>query len=260
MTDDVDTKNLTESEREALLITLRVEVERLEGELEDMSGEVRTYHRGLLHLASMRVSLLEQGGKWEVDGLYEEGRRVKAKLEGGHFGSYWILHEDEVDLVKRHGSTYLGSGRHHPSLKALGVEEAREYDYVWFTGDGVQLDCIKFGDEWGQDAVKKIQGYGDIRSILDKIEAGLLHTFMFFRPLNELKGKVFQRAALERFTMIITRDEGESHKTASYQATLKGESSVLNLEEVLGLVDSGDVVYLESLQSRRRKGFFQKRA
>lgn len=108
----------------------------------------------------VKAQIARNNGFAVFDGLYENGRRVKARIIQTRFGSSWLLHEDEADLIAKRGKQFLPTGENSRVLKSLGLEEREENAPAWATLDGsgtglsghVWVTVYRRGDKWGQDA------------------------------------------------------------------------------------------------------------
>ncbi len=114
-------------------------------------------------LADRRAKILDNDGMASFTGLYEGERRVKAKMLNGTYGHYWLLHEDEAELVAARGKPFLPTGSNSRVLKKLGLAERSELAPAWAdtAGNGtglasvanVYIETYRTGDKWGGDAV-----------------------------------------------------------------------------------------------------------
>lgn len=114
-------------------------------------------------LKRAKARIIENGGVSSFVGLYEGDRRVKAKVIETRFGSSWLLHEDEADLIAARGKPFLPTGSASRVLAALGLAERSEIApaYAHVIGDGrglsgaanARVATLRGGDKWGQDAV-----------------------------------------------------------------------------------------------------------
>ena len=76
------------------------------------------------------------------------------------WGFYWLLHEDEADIIRtRRGKPFLPTGTHSRVLKSLGLAERQESAparaEVVDSGSGLSgchVASVRMGDHWGQDA------------------------------------------------------------------------------------------------------------
>ena len=71
-------------------------------------------------LARLLARLAESGYMSTFWGLYEGDRRVKAKEINTKFGTCWLLHEDEQELISKRGKPFLPTGGNSRILKGLG--------------------------------------------------------------------------------------------------------------------------------------------
>ena len=93
-------------------------------------------------------------------GLFEGNRRVKARTIETQFGTSWVLHDDEVDLIAKRGKVFLPYGYNSRILKNLGLEQRDERAPAWAKLDGrgtglsgrVWVAIFRTGDKWGPDA------------------------------------------------------------------------------------------------------------
>ena len=108
----------------------------------------------------LQADIVERGYESTFVGLYEGDRRVKAKVGHGQWGFYWLLHEDEADIIRpRRGKPFLPTGTHSRVLKSLGLAERQESAparaEVVDSGSGLSgchVASVRMGDHWGQDA------------------------------------------------------------------------------------------------------------
>lgn len=100
----------------------------------DTDGFVSQYCDGLnAELNNRQADILERGGQWEFQGLYDGSRRLKAKLINTKFGYAWLLHEDEEKL---YGRKFIPCGQNSRVQKKLGLCELKETDEAWAKLDG----------------------------------------------------------------------------------------------------------------------------
>jgi len=167
MSDYIDTKTMTPSEMTEMAQEMRESAARARQrrqesfERSDTDGFLTQWAFGKTsQLDTRRMNILENGGKDEFTGLYEGDRRVKAKMLEGEWGTYWLLHESETDLIAQRGKPFLPTGQRSRVQKTLGLSERREMDWAWARmegrGTGLSGTCwvasFRTGDEWGQDA------------------------------------------------------------------------------------------------------------
>lgn len=149
--------------------SLRAESARREREKQesfercDTDGFLSQYSLGLsAERDRMQATICDNHGKSSFCGLYQGDRRVKARQIMTKFGSCWLLHEDEKDLIAKRGKPFLpndlrGNSKIH---RQLGVKERPEWDWAWakFEGRGrglsgtVWVEVYRVGDKWGADA------------------------------------------------------------------------------------------------------------
>jgi hypothetical protein len=115
-------------------------------------------------LSNAKADLLDNDRLAKFSGLFEGDRRVKAREIRTKFGSSWLLHEDEVDLIDRRGKVFLPWGPRSRIHKELGLSVRTELAPAWACfggGEGkglsgchnVHVKTFRTGDKWGQDAV-----------------------------------------------------------------------------------------------------------
>lgn len=115
--------------------------------------------------ASERARILRNGGMARFAGLYQGDRRVKARVIETKFGTSWLLHDDEKELIEVRGKPFLPTGESSRVLKKLGLQQRPEWDLAWakVTGSGTGLSgsawvgTFRCGDKWGADAVPRTQ-------------------------------------------------------------------------------------------------------
>ena len=110
------------------------------------SQEGARLERLLAHLAENRY----MSTFW---GLYEGDRRVKAKEINTKFGTCWLLHEDEQDLISKRGKPFLPTGGKSRVLKGLGLQEREETAPAYACHGQHGPIRYRTGDKWGSDAV-----------------------------------------------------------------------------------------------------------
>tara|TARA_B100000123_G_scaffold269816_1_gene246604 strand:+ start:1048 stop:1452 length:405 start_codon:yes stop_codon:yes gene_type:complete len=113
-------------------------------------------------LECARAEISANGGLAEFEGLYEGGRRVKAKHVSTKFGSAWVLDESEADLIEKRGKVFLPFGRKSRILRDLGLIQKPETAPAWAVLDGegrgtggahsVRVVIFRTGCKWGSDA------------------------------------------------------------------------------------------------------------
>lgn len=130
----------------------------------DTDGFVSQWASGIsADLDRAKAALIEAGKVSRFIGLYEGDRRVKAKLISTRFGTSWLLHEDEAELIRARGKPFLPTGRNSRILKSLNLAERWEYAPAWATlgggsgtglggATGVRVIVFRTGDKWGGDA------------------------------------------------------------------------------------------------------------
>ena len=102
-----------------------------------------------------KAGVCRAGGMAEFWGLYEGDRRVKARIIDGKYGSSWLLHEDEAELIEKRGKKFLpmdyyGKSRIH---KQLGLTTRGEMAPAWVASAGFNGGYrFRVGCKWGQDA------------------------------------------------------------------------------------------------------------
>ena len=132
----------------------------------DTDGCYSQFASNLMGRLEQAKARLEDAGRVaEFDGLYQGDRRVKAKEGHGQFGSYWMLHEDEAELIAARGKRFLPTGKRSRILKQLGLTERTEVAPAWACHSGggngfagmltVRVVTFRTGDKWGQDAKLK---------------------------------------------------------------------------------------------------------
>ena len=109
-----------------------------------------------------RASIVENGGVSQFAALFQGDRRVKAKQVETKFGTAWVLHEDEVDLIARRGKVFLPFGRNSRVLRELGLRQGFELAPAAACLDGqgrglgslhtVHVAVFRTGCKWGSDA------------------------------------------------------------------------------------------------------------
>jgi hypothetical protein len=105
----------------------------------------------------IQADIIEKGGVECFTGLYEGDRRVKARFGSStHYGQisfWWLLHEDEADLIQRRGKKFLPTGEKSRVQKQLGLSERFEYAPAEAAFNRNGRACFtRSGDKWGQDA------------------------------------------------------------------------------------------------------------
>jgi len=127
----------------------------------DTDGFLTQWAHGInARLERTKAMLMENDKTHEFIGLFEGNRRVKAREIRTKFGTAWLLHEDEADLIARRGKKFLPTGENSRILKNLGLREAREIADAWAALDGngtglsgnVWVAIFRTGDKWGMDA------------------------------------------------------------------------------------------------------------
>lgn len=78
----------------------------------------------------LQADILDNGGRSTFIGLYEGERRVKARFITTQYGTSWLLHEDETDLIQRRGKKFLPTGDNSRVHKKLGLSEEWELDFA----------------------------------------------------------------------------------------------------------------------------------
>jgi hypothetical protein len=128
----------------------------------DTDGFVSQWADGLIgQLCRAEADILDAGGKSDFVGLYQGGRRVKAREISTRFGESWLLHEDEIELRSVRGKPFLPTGANSWVLKRLGLREARETApaaaKLAGSGHGLSgsawVQRYRTGCRWGGDAV-----------------------------------------------------------------------------------------------------------
>ena len=112
-------------------------------------------------LSKAKAQIREEGDTAEFIGLWEGDRRVRAKQIETKFGSCWLLHDDEQDLIAKRGKKFLPIGEKSRVLKSLGLTQRLERAPAWAALDGsghglsgnVWISTFRTGDKWGGDAV-----------------------------------------------------------------------------------------------------------
>ena len=109
------------------------------------------------HKCRIQADIVENGGVWGFTGLYEGDRRVKARFGSStHYGQisfWWLLHDDEVDLIQRRGKKFLPTGEKSRVQKQLGLSERFEDAPAEAAFNQNGRACVtRSGDRWGQDA------------------------------------------------------------------------------------------------------------
>ena len=107
-----------------------------------------------------KAEIARNNGLATFNGLFEGNRRIKARVIQTRFGSSWLLHEDEADLIAKRGKQFLPTGKTSRVLKSMGLEQREETAPAWATLDGsgtglsgnVWRKVFRRGDKWGQDA------------------------------------------------------------------------------------------------------------
>jgi|TARA_R100000426_G_scaffold83808_1_gene62632 hypothetical protein len=113
-------------------------------------------------LDDAKASICENFGKDAFLGLYQSGRRVKAKYiwvkDQYSYGdkALWLLHEDERELFggKKFLPSNYGNGRSR-ILNSFNLEERYEDDDAWACfskGWSSTPTIFRVGDEWGATA------------------------------------------------------------------------------------------------------------
>lgn len=131
----------------------------------DTDGFVSQWVSGLsARKYDLMASIEENGGRHEFLGLYQGERRVKARMIFTRFGSSWLLHEDEVELIQARGKKFMPTGFNSRILKQFGLEERWEMApaYATYSGNGTGLSglascsvvAVRKGCKWGSDAVE----------------------------------------------------------------------------------------------------------
>lgn len=130
-------------------------------ERSDTDGFVTQWACGLsASLANTRATILENDGKAEFTGLYEGTRRVVARTIRTQYGSCWLLHESEAELISKRGSKFVPVGGNSRVQKKLGLRECLELAPAWAALDGegtglsgrAWVSTYRSGDKWGADA------------------------------------------------------------------------------------------------------------
>ena len=115
-------------------------------------------------LSNTKADLLDSDKLGKFPGLFEGDRRVKAREITTRFGTSWLLHEDEADLIARRGKVFLPWGPRSRIHKSLGLSVRTELAPAWACfggGEGkglsgccnVHVKIFRTGNKWGQDAV-----------------------------------------------------------------------------------------------------------
>lgn len=142
----------------------------------DTDGFLSQWASGInASLNRVKADLIENGKVDTFVGLFEGDRRVKAKEIRTKFGSAWLLHDDEQDLIRRRGRKFLPTGNRSRILKELGLRQANEEAPAWacISGQGAGLSgaanstviTFRTGCKWGTDAteVKGVRHHPDTR-------------------------------------------------------------------------------------------------
>lgn len=74
-------------------------------------------------LYRVQAQLEEAGGWSEFTGLFEGSRLVRAKVIPTRYGSCWLLHESECELIGRRGGQFVPMGSGSRIQKDLGLHE-----------------------------------------------------------------------------------------------------------------------------------------
>lgn len=107
----------------------------------------------MAHVRSLQISICEREGKAHFVGLWQGERRVKAKQIETKFGTSWVLHEDEVDLIAKRGKPFLPVGMNSRIHKQLGIEQFMELAPAWAKCAGFHGGAtFRTGCKWGSDA------------------------------------------------------------------------------------------------------------
>ena len=109
----------------------------------------------------LRSELEQSNGLGEFAGLYEGNRRVKAKIIDTRFGSCWLLHDDERELIALRGKAFLPTGQKSRVLRELGLEQRFELadagvEHWEYARNYPFPGLYRKGDKWGQDAVPSL--------------------------------------------------------------------------------------------------------
>ena len=92
-----------------------------------MENFVTQWAAGLTdQLKNTKAEIAANGGVAEFTGLFQAGRRVKAKIITTKFGNCWVLHDDEVDLIMARGKPFLPTGKNSRVHKDLGLRQGIE--------------------------------------------------------------------------------------------------------------------------------------
>jgi hypothetical protein len=115
-------------------------------------------------LERTRENIQTAGGLAEFAGLFEGGRRVKAKQVRTKFGAAWVLHESETELIARRGKVFLPFGEKSRVLRDLGLRQGSEMAPAAACLDGtgsglgsihtVYIAVFRTGCKWGSDALE----------------------------------------------------------------------------------------------------------
>jgi hypothetical protein len=130
-------------------------------ERSDTDGFLTQWASGLsAQLASKKAEIVENGNKAEFAGLYEGTRRVMARIIQTQYGSCWLLHDSEADLMAKRGSRFVPTGDNSRIQKRLGLSQRFEMAPAWAKMDGrgtglsgqAWVAVFRTGDKWGKDA------------------------------------------------------------------------------------------------------------
>ena len=127
----------------------------------DTDGFLSQWAHGICGQRDQELAKIVEEDKTAIFvGLFKGNRRVKAKTIQTRFGTSWVLHEDEVDLIAKRGRVFLPYGDNSRILKNLGLEQRNERAPAWAKLGGrgtglsgnVWVEVFRTGDKWGQDA------------------------------------------------------------------------------------------------------------
>ena len=130
----------------------------------DTDGFLSQWANGInAQLDRAKAAIVEDGKTAIFAGLFEGSRRIKARTIKTKFGTAWLLHEDEVDLIERRGKKFLPFGTTSRIHKDLGIRQGHERAPAWAVlasnGTGlsgnVWVQEFRTGDKWGMDATEE---------------------------------------------------------------------------------------------------------
>lgn len=127
-------------------------------ERSDTDGYLTQWACGITaDLRRRQAQILRDGGKATFPGLYENDRRVAARLIETQFGPSWLLRDDEA---ARFGRRFIPEGDNSRIQKKLGLNEKPEMapaaaktasNGTGLSGN-VWVETYRTGCRWGSDA------------------------------------------------------------------------------------------------------------